>query len=83
MSGVAADGLRFACTRATSMEPPVVTPRDTTLGRIRVTKVPPSDFLEGVDLRSYHFVKGREYTVSREVAAVLMVWGYAVDSPAD
>jgi hypothetical protein len=83
MSGVTADGPGFACIRGASMEPPVVTSRDTTLGRIRVTKVPPSDFLEGVDLRSYHFVKGREYAVSREVAAVLMVWGYAVDCPAD
>jgi hypothetical protein len=54
-----------------------VTSGDPAVGRIRVTKVPPSDFLEGVDLRSYHFVKGQEYTVSREVAAVLMVWGYA------
>ena len=54
-----------------------MTTGDSALGRIRVTKVPPSDFLEGVDLRSYHFVKGQEYTVSREVAAVLMVWGYA------
>jgi hypothetical protein len=47
-----------------------------------VTKVPPSDFLEGVDLRSYHFVEGQEYTVSPEVAAVLKVWGYAEGAPA-
>lgn len=46
-------------------------------GSIRLKKVPPSDFLEGVDLRPYHFVEGQVYNVSRDVAAVLLAWGYA------
>jgi VanZ family protein len=60
----------------------IVTSADTARGRIRVKKVPPSDFLEGIDLRPYHFVAGHVYTVSQDVATVLLLWDYAESAPA-
>ncbi|HEV3140350.1 MAG TPA: hypothetical protein VGY57_07550 [Vicinamibacterales bacterium] len=40
-------------------------------------RVPPSDSLEGFDLRPYGFLDGRLYDVPEDLAAVLVDWGYA------
>src|SRR5438132_4341550 len=45
--------------------------------RIRIRKVPPSDWLEGFDLRGYHFREGEVYEVGHQLADVLIAWGYA------
>jgi hypothetical protein len=49
--------------------------------RIRIAKIPPSIFLEGVDLRPYDFQPSRTYDVPRYVAEVLIDWGYAEPAP--
>lgn len=39
--------------------------------------MPPSELLEGFDLRPYQFREGQTYEVTSRVANVLIVWGYA------
>jgi hypothetical protein len=46
--------------------------------RIRIRKVPPSEYLEGFDLRSFQFHVAEVYEVGHHLAKVLIVWGYAV-----
>jgi hypothetical protein len=39
--------------------------------------VPPTEHLEGIDLRPYQFREGQSYTVGRRLGALLIAWGYA------
>jgi hypothetical protein len=50
--------------------------------KVRIERVPPTDVLEGIDLRPYHLRKGRVYELERRVGKVLVVWGYAQREPA-
>jgi hypothetical protein len=45
--------------------------------KIRILRVPPTRYLEGFDIRSYFFRAGAVYAVSKEIARVLIDWGYA------
>jgi hypothetical protein len=45
--------------------------------RIRIRRVPPTAFLEGIDLRPFQFRDGYFYDVDKHVAEVLIAWGYA------
>jgi hypothetical protein len=49
--------------------------------RVRISRVPPSRVLEGVDLRDYRLQEGREYELDPRVAKILVAWNYA--EPAD
>jgi hypothetical protein len=45
--------------------------------RVRIARVPPTEVLEGIDLRPFQLRKGKVYELERQVGKVLMVWGYA------
>ena len=45
--------------------------------RIRIRKVPPTEHLEGIDLRHYQFRQGQVYEVGPRLGELLIVWGYA------
>jgi hypothetical protein len=45
--------------------------------KVRIERVPPTDVLEGIDLRPYQLRKGQVYELERRVGKVLVVWGYA------
>jgi hypothetical protein len=45
--------------------------------RVRIARVPPTEVLEGIDLRPLQLRKGKVYELERQVGKVLMVWGYA------
>ncbi len=47
------------------------------LMRVRIVKAPPAYVLEGLDLRPYKLLPGRSRELSRQLAAVLIEWGYA------
>ena len=49
--------------------------------RVRISRVPPSRVLEGVDLRDYKLQEGHEYELDTRVAKILVAWNYA--EPAD
>jgi hypothetical protein len=45
--------------------------------RIRIRSVPPTDSIEGIDLRHYGFCEGHVYEVGLRLAELLIVLGYA------
>jgi hypothetical protein len=45
--------------------------------RIQIRRVPPSEHLEGIDLRHYGFREGQTYQVGRRLGELLIAWGYA------
>lgn len=45
--------------------------------KVRIHRVPPSRFLEGVDLGPERLQPGRLYELDPVIAGVLLVWGYA------
>jgi hypothetical protein len=45
--------------------------------RVRIARVPPTQVLEGIDLRPFQFRKGKVYELEPQVGKMLMVWGYA------
>lgn len=45
--------------------------------RIRIRRVPPTEHLEGIDLRDYGFREGQAYEVERRLGELLIAWGYA------
>ena len=50
---------------------------ETTLIRIRIRRVPPTEHLEGIDLRHYGFREGQTFEVGRRLSELLIAWGYA------
>lgn len=44
---------------------------------VRIVKVPPARFLEGVDLDPYHLRRSEIRELARPVADVLLAWEYA------
>ena len=56
---------------------PFATVANTRPMRIRVRKVPPTEFLEGFDVRRYQFRVGEVYEVGPLLGAVLIGWQYA------
>ncbi len=50
---------------------------DTPFVRVRIRKVPPTTSLEGFDLRPFAFLEGHTYELTRALATMLVVWGYA------
>jgi hypothetical protein len=49
------------------------------LVRVRICKVPPTERLEGIDLRRYAFREGETYEVGRRLGELLVAWGYAAE----
>src|SRR5437868_6722407 len=45
--------------------------------RIRIRTVPPSELLEGIDLRHYEFREGQVYEVGPRLGELLVACGYA------
>ena len=45
--------------------------------KVRIERVPPTDVLEGIDVRPNQLRKGQVYELERRVGKVLVVWGYA------
>jgi hypothetical protein len=45
--------------------------------RIRIRRVPPTDSMEGIDLRHYGFCEGHAYDVGLCLGELLVVLGYA------
>jgi hypothetical protein len=45
--------------------------------KVRIERVPPTEVLEGIDLRPFQLRKGKVYELERRVGDVLVVWGYA------
>ena len=55
----------------------LVTVVDSLFARIRICKVPPTESLEGWNLRPFHFGEGQVWDVDRRLADILIAWGYA------
>ena len=55
----------------------MVTVVDSLFARIRICKVPPTESLEGWNLRPFHFREGKVWDVDRRLADILIAWGYA------
>jgi hypothetical protein len=45
--------------------------------KIHIRKVPPTGWIEGIDLRHYQFCEGNVYELGPRLAQLLIVWGYA------